>query len=225
MLSHEQLIEFHSEARQIKEHHWHVHKEPDPPPMLVVRWRDMDPQAVDFMKVSAVIEGVHEWAEQNNKSHWLARLQMNTPFVLSSCLVALEEGVPIPGVQTMPPEGTPMESIWFAVEGYSIEGDDLDLAELENYQRGNLERDFKTNPASKVIERLTTYMVETSSTGLAEWARVTSAFHKEDGGKIVWHDPLIHTSEETQLGMGPDKGGIDRLLEIMTPHVTREKLA
>ena len=80
-----------------------------------------------------------------------------------------------------------------------------------------------TNPESKVLERLTTYQVETSSTGLAEWARITSSFHKDDGGRIVWHEPHVDTSETADEALR--EGSYDKLLDIMTPYVTREKLA
>lgn len=225
MLSHEQLIEFHSGARQIKEHHWHVHKEPDPPPMLVVRWRDMKPQSIDVAVIGATIEKVREFAKVKRPDSWIVDTQITAPFVIYTCLAALEEGVPLPGIDEMPTQGAPIESIWLAVEGYSIEGDHADEVMSETYMRGDMERDFKTNPASNVIERLTTYLVETSSTGLAEWARVTSAFHKDDGGRIVWHEPLVNTSEDHVIGPGPDSDGFDRLLNIMIPYVTREKLA
>jgi hypothetical protein len=145
--------------------------------------------------------------------------------VLWSCLGAISDGVQLPGIEHTPPRGTPIEGIWLACEGYSLEGHDddeqgLSEAELEKYRRGDLQHDYETNPESKVLERLTTYQVETSSTGLAEWGRVTSSFHKDDGGLIVWHKPLVQTSDEEV-----PEGGFDRLLEIMCPHVTREKLA
>ena len=225
MHSYEELMEFHTEARVIKEHFWHVHNEPDPAPMLVVRWRDMQPQSIDFGKVGAVTEKVHEFAREQNQGHWLTKVEMSTPFVLFTCLAAIGDGVPLPGIEQMPEPGTPLESIWLAVEGYSIEGEDWDEIEKVHAKRGDMERDFKTNPASKVVERLTTYIVETSALGTAEWARITSAFHKDDGGKIIWHDPIVNTSEDTVLGPGEDEGGMDRLLDIMCPHVTREKLA
>ena len=218
MYSHDQLIEFHVEAQQIKEHQWYEHGEPDMYPMLVVRWRDMMPQSVDAARVGGIIEQLRDWALREKADTWLTRIEMNAPLIVYSCLAALKDNVPLPGLDHMPPDDTPMESVWLAVEGYSFEGSEAEADEVQR-QRGDLERDYKTNPASKVLERLTTYQVETSSTGLAEWGRVTSAFHKDDGGRIVWHEPYVDSSDE------PPEGGFDRLLEIMIPHVTREKLA
>lgn len=225
MYPYELLIEFHEEARTIKEHQWYEHHEPDPPPMLVVRWRDMAPQSVDFAAVGAMVDKVRNWAIKEHRESWVTDVEMGVPLVLFACLGALEDGVQLMGIDHMPEKGTPIESIWLATEGYSIERtpDEYD-ADLETYERGDLQHDFKTNPASKVLERLTTYIVETSALGTAEWARITSAFHKDDGGRIVWHDPMINTSEDHTI-TGPDADGFDRLLNIMIPHVTREKLA
>lgn len=216
MYSQEQLIEFHNEIRSVKEHMWYDHKDPDLYPILVVRWRDMDMQAVNVPAMGTLIETAREAAKARGVHNWLIDTDMSAPLVLWSCLGALSDGVAIPGVERVPPKGTPLEAIWLACEGYGLEATD---EEMEAHERGDLKADYENNPDSKVFERLTTYQVETSSTGLAEWARVTSAFHKDDGGRIVWHEPLISTSEEEQ-----PEGGFDRLLEIMCPHVTRENL-
>ena len=224
MYSREKLIEFHVEARQIKEHHWYEHHEPDMLPMLVVRWRDMQPQSIDVGTVGGMIERLKDWAESTHRETWLTETEMSAPLVIFACLGAANDGVHLPGVAQMPEKGTPIESIWLAVEGYALEADIDEYAAISR-KRGDLERDYKTNPASRVTERLTTYQVETSSTGCAEWARLTSSFHKDDGGKIVWGEPLVNTSEDTVIGPGPDTDGDDRLLHIMIPYVTREKLA
>lgn len=218
MYSEEQLIEFHNEARTIKEHMWYEHKEPDLYPILVIRWRDMPAQGIDVKKIGSLIETSRDLAIAAGVDTWLTRIPMSAPLVLWSCLAAIHDGVHLPGIEDNPEKGHPIESIWLACEGYSAE--DLTDEEAANIQRGDLQHDYETNPASKVLERLTTYQVETSSTGLAEWGRVTSAFHKDDGGRIVWHEPLIHTSEDTDM----PADGYDKLLEIMCPHVTRENL-
>jgi hypothetical protein len=113
-----------------------------------------------------------------------------------------------------------MEPIWLACEGYGLEGQDEELP--ENIKHGDLKRDYQTNPESKVLERLTTYQVETSSTGLAEWGRITSSFHKDDGGLIVWHEPHVDMSETADVELL--EGSYDKLLDLMMPHVTRENL-
>ena len=225
MLSQEHLIEFHNEARTIKEHYWYEHHEPDLYPLLVVRWRDMQPQAIDVQGVGNIIERLRGWAIRQNKSGWLTQAEMSTPLVVFCCLAALSDGVPLPDIGQMPVKGTPIEGIQLACEGYGLETDDERW--LAEHAHGDLKRDYETNPDSKVLERLTTYLVETSSTGLAEWARVTSSFHKDDGGRIVWHEPHVSTSEDTHLSSHPaaEGDGYDKLLDIMIPHVTREKLA
>lgn len=217
MYSHEQLIEFHEQIRTVKEHLWYDHQEPDMPPILTVRWRDMEPQSVNVLLVGGMIEVLHEQMRARGIKSRINDVPMGAPLVLWSCLGAMADGVQLPGVDETPPKGTPMESIWMACEGYGLESNDE--AEMANVQRDDLKKDFETNPESTVLETLTTYQVETSSTGLAEWGRVTSLFHKDDGGRIVWHEPMVHTSEDEV----PDQG-FDNLLDIMTPHVTREKL-
>lgn len=229
MYSHEQLIEFHNEARQIKEHQWYEHGEPDPPPLLVVRWRDMQPQAIDVAQLGTIIETFRKVAIKRGMRTWLTVAPVGAPLVLWAALGAAADGVQLPGCHHVPKKGTPIESIWLACEGYGIEADDegdTGGLNIDEIQRGDLKRDFETNPASKVVERLTTYQVETSALGTAEWGRVTAAFHKDDGGRIIWHDPpRVDTSEGSeQEALDPD-GSFDRLLEIMIPHVTREKLA
>jgi hypothetical protein len=218
MYSHEQLIEFHDEARRIKEHWWYKHKEPDLYPILVVRWRDMQPQSVDVQKVGSLIEKFRDLAMGLHLDSWITKMEFSAPLVLWSCLSAAADGVQMPGIEHTPPKGTPMEGIWLACEGYSLES--VDDEEAAQIVRGDWKRDYQTNPESKVLEQLMTYQVETSSTGLPEWGRVTSAFHKGDGGVIVWHEPRVDTSDDEM-----PEGGFDHLLEIMTPHVTREKLA
>jgi hypothetical protein len=217
--SHEQLIEFHVEARAIKEHWWYEHQEPDMYPILTVRWRDMKPQSVDVAGIGNIVQRVRTWAIRDHKDSWVAQAEMGTPLVVFCCLAALDDGVQVPDIEEMPPKGTPIEGLWLATEGYGLEIDDEATAYATKH--GDLKHDYETNPESKVLERLTTYQVETSSTGLAEWGRVTSSFHKDDGGKIVWHEPHVDTSEAWTEG----EDGYDKLLAIMIPHVTREKLA
>lgn len=220
MYPHEQLIEFHNEIRAVKEHMWYDHKDPDLYPILVVRWRDMDAQAIDVPAVGTLVETSREYAIRKGVDNWMTQIEMSAPLVLWTCLNAIKDGVHLPGLEEVPPVGTPIESIWLACEGYGLEADD---ETIEAHKRGDLKADFENNPASQVLERLTTYQVETSSTGLAEWARVTSAFHKDDGGRIIWHEPLINTSEDADVKLL--EGSYDRLLDIMIPHVTRENLA
>jgi hypothetical protein len=143
--------------------------------------------------------------------------------LLGMTLSALADGVALPSsphsgkpdaVQV--PKGTPMEHIMFNVEGWASEASE---EEAEQHVRGDLEQDYKTNPQSTVRETMTTYIVQTDPLGQAEWQRATSMFHKDDGGVIVWHDVRIDDSED---GL---HGGIDTLLDVMMPFVTRENLA
>lgn len=224
MYSHEQLVEFHEEIRTVKEHMWYDHQLPDLYPILAIRWRDMPPQSVDVPRIGSVIEASRDMMIARGMDTWLTRTEMSAPLVLWSCLAAIADGVHLPGIDDNPPKGTPIEGIWLACEGYGLEADDADPSvNIDEIVRGDLQRDYETNPESKVYERLTTYQVETGSTGLGEWGRVTSGFHKDDGGRIVWHEPIVNTSDDTDLPS--DRDGYDRLLDIMLPYVTREKLA
>lgn len=218
MYSTEQLIEFHDEVRVIKEHVWYEHKEPDLYPILIIRWRDMEPQSVDVARIGAMIETTRDLAIEKGIDSWVTKVEMSAPLVLWSCLAAARDGVHLPGIEDNPPKGHPIEAVWLAAEGYSLEGDQ---SMMDSHQRGDLKRDYETNPASKVLERLTTYQVETGPLGTAEWGRVTSSFHKDDGGRIVWHEHLVNTSENFKM----PEDGEDKLLDIMIPHVTRERLA
>ena len=226
MYSREMLIEFHNEIRTAKEHMWYDHKEPDLYPILVIRWRDMEPQTVNVPLMGSLVETVKEHAEQMGVDNWVTRIPMSAPLVLWSALGAASDGVSIPGIEHTPPASTPIESIWLACEGYGLEGDDGGDGNTNDppLQHGDLKADYENNPDSKVLERLTTYQVETGPLGTAEWGRVTSAFHKDDGGRIVWHDHIV-CSSEAGIGEPLLEGSFDHLLDIMIPHVTREKLA
>lgn len=226
MYSREQLIEFHDEIRTAKEHMWYKHKEPDLYPILSIRWRDMEPQSINVPLMGTLVEGVRDFAVKQGVHNWITDTPMNAALVLWACVGAADDGILLPGIEQMPPKGTPMEGIWLACEGYGYETEDLE--EAAGVKHGNLKEDYENNPDSKVYERLTTYQVETGPLGTAEWGRVTSAFHKDDGGRIVWHEHIIHSSDDTAMDndwLHDDGGGFDRLLAIMCPHVTREKLA
>jgi hypothetical protein len=235
MLRDEDLLQMHMEARTIKEHWWYQHQEPDMYPLMAVRWRDMQAQSVQIARVGAMMEEIQEFGRKSGMPTWLDDHEMTTPLVVFTTLAALRDYVHLPGINTMPARGTPIEMIMLAVEGYafvSSDDDPISVEEAERVSQIGLDVDYKRNPASKVTERLTTYWVATSALGTAEWGRVTSAFVKDDFGHVVWDEPIINTSENFDLRHATTEGlqldhdsGTDKLLDIMIPHVTRESLA
>ena len=212
MYPREFILEHHDAMRAHKEHMWYEHHENDPPPHLAVRWRDMQIQSVNF---GALLFGLFAVA-QNKPAKQQARLT-RTDAVLWGVLKMLSTGERYPPeVEPPPKRDTPIESVWFTIEGYqriATEG------ETRQTFRGDLEREYRTNPDSGVYEVMQTYMVETGPLGTAEWARTTSGVHKGDGGRLVWDEPEIVTSDDTESPILQDG-----ILEIMTKFVTRENL-
>lgn len=208
----EYIIEQHNMMRAHKEHMWYEHQEPDPPPHLAVRWRDMNMQAINF---GALTRGLAVVAQ--GKSAKQRERMLRADAVLWGVLKMVSEGERYPPEITPPPtKDTPIESVWFAIEGYQRS---VTEGELRQHQRGDLEQDFKTNPNSNVHEILQTYIVETGPLGTAEWSRCTSGVHKDDGGRLVWDEPEIVTSDDTESPILQDT-----TLAIMTSFVTRENL-
>lgn len=223
-MNHDMIREAHMQMREIKEHWWHHHQEPDPPPALFIKWRDSEVANINCAAMGGMISRVHEKFPMIMEKVW--GIPRETPItgalLLYLTLSALADGVPLPGGPTADsmvkvPKGTPMEHIVFNVEGWARSMDD---EEAEQHQRGDLEKDFRENPLSDVRETMTTYIVQTSALGTAEWWRATSMFYKDDGGVVVWEDPHIDDSETYN-----EDEGVDTLLHVMKPFVTRESLA
>lgn len=222
MFSREQLIHIHQEIQVFKEHLWYAHDEPDMFPVMTVRWRGQTAnQAVDLGKIGQVIEKV---AKRLPDDHFLNSNTVGDPkWLFKMALVALEDGVRLPGIENYPEPGEPLEAVWCSVEGYSAAAETME----EIHERaGHLDDEFRNNPASGVRERLTTYIIQTGSTGLAEFARITTGFGKEDGGRIVWDEPRIWSSEPELVD--EDERLLkwtDAIIESISPYVTREALS
>jgi hypothetical protein len=236
-MNHEMIREAHTQMRALKEHWWHEHDEPDPPPCLFVKWRDHEVVGIDCSTMASMIVRTHEKFPKLMERAWgIPETGPTGAIMLWMTLGALADGVPLPGgghsgeqrlVQVE--KGTPMEHILFNVEGWGREVETPDATNLaEAYEQataqgaipehGDMEKDFKENPNSDVKETMTTYIVQTDALGNAEWYRACSMFHKDDGGVIVWHDVRIDDSEEPIEVFDP-------LIEVMKRFVQRESLA
>lgn len=230
MYPREFLIEQHRVIMDHKEHCWYQHKSNDMPPQMTVRWRDMKPQAIDLM---GVINGLLERPRIASMSERRKRNALAPFRVIAGILEMLkQEKHQLPNLD-YPPNGTPLEAVWVALEAFQrvkhydsgtpFETIKADVQAAAKVQLGDLQDEFATNPASDIREAVITYIVETSSTGLAEWAVVTTTLIKGDAGRIVWDEPMVVTSEDEnpfpQLG-----GGRLRVIQSITPYVTRENL-
>lgn len=228
-MNHEMIQDAHAQMRTLKEHWWHDHDEPDPPPALFVKWRDFEVVGINCSAMAHMIQRTHEKFPVLMEKAWgIPRDTGPTGAILLwMTLGALSDGVPLPGCDHPPPKGTPMEHILFNVEGWAREiitpgaknlEQALEQAADELPERGDMEKDFKENPESDVRETMTTYIVQTDPLGNAEWYRAVSMFHKDDGGVIVWHDAYYDDSENPTQGF-------DSLIEVMKKFVQRENLA
>jgi hypothetical protein len=219
----EALRGLHDQMRVLKEHWWHAHDEPDPPPYLAVRWKGHHPQALDTGTVAGMIIAAHN-RFPNVPLHGITIPADDNPSgaaLLVLTLSAIKDGVPLPGgghgggdLVRSPGDGAPIDGIIFNIEGWAkVDPEDGTLI-----QHGDLEREFRTDPASTVSEEMTSYVVEANSIGEAEWWRITSMFHKDDGGVIVWGDPYIDSHEQPK-----DSESYDGLIDLMCEFVRREQ--
>ena len=222
----EHLLDLHMEARNMKEHWWHKHQEPDPPPMLCVRWQgeDVMTRYVDVPATTLIVSTIHRLMPEVP----LVGIELPTgeqpagSAVLYITLSALRDGIGLPGIPD-PPKDTPIEEVWLNDEGYTYrdgrkETEMVTIHDALALHHGDLEADFRTNPMSDVIEEMTTYIVRTDPLGLAEWGRAVSTFFKDDGGVIVWNEPDVISSDDPP-------SGYDIYLEVMKHFVIREALS
>jgi hypothetical protein len=215
------LLDLHHEARKIKEHWWYHHNEPDPPAMLGVRWRDSEPLYVDVASAAQMVTAIHHFAPDMPIVGVTIPPDEDPrePLIVYVILNALSDGVGVPGIPQPPHNSVPIEEITFNVEGYARKVAIPEGATEVVIPDVNPEVDYRTNPASEVRETMTTYWVLTGPLGTAEWGRISVEFHKGDGGRIEWDEPMVATSDD-----GADHVTYDSLLQIMVPVVTRENL-
>jgi hypothetical protein len=69
------------------------------------------------------------------------------------------------------------------VEGYQV------AVDTPGYERGDMERDFRTNPDSKVVEMVGLYTAYGDGEGGAEVSMVDMGFAYTDGGVVRWDEP------------------------------------
>lgn len=221
MFTREQLIHIHQEIQTFKEHMFYAHDVRDMFPVMVVRWRGQTAnQAVDLGKIGATIE---KMADRVPDDHWLNSVEVGNPRSLFlMALMAMKDGVRLPGIDDPPAPGEPLEAVWCSVEGYTADAETIE----EVHQRaGGLAKEFSDNPDSGIRERVTTYIIQTSSTGLAEWARITTNFVIGDGGRIVWDEATIHSSEPDLIDESEQLlEWHDSIIDRISPYVTREAL-
>ena len=114
----------------------------------------------------------------------------NLPILLNKIIGGLQE------------KNETMRWDWLAyvVEGYANGGDNETVGEVETldaFERGSLERDFKTNPSSQVKEGV----IVTVFTWEGDSACRTMLYHYGDDGMPVWDEPM--DGDEPPEGLVP----------------------
>lgn len=100
----------------------------------------------------------------------------------------------------------PLLNLSMCLEGYqqAEAGDDINA--LYANLPGDLEKDFRMNPASKVTEMLATYVCENDAVGQFQMWSVSQPYHYSDGGVLVLGDVLYTDAEDprvTTTGVAP----------------------
>jgi len=232
-MNEEHIRGLHQQMRELKEHWWHHHDEPDPPPYLAVVFRDIGPINIDCAAFGTMTIAAHKRFPNAPLRGITIPADEDPPgaILLWVTMSAVHDRVELPGEHKLPPPDVPIEQIIFNVEGWARAIDTPGATTMEEAieavggrealpPHGDLEADFRNNPASDVRETMTTYYVVTGPLGTPEWQRATSMFHKDDGGIIVWQEPLVNDSENA-----PEAADEDTLIQVMVPFVTREALA
>jgi len=83
--------------------------------------------------------------------------------------------------------------VMLSCEGYSRTTEDAERVPLE---RGDMAKDFATNPASTVTEVMSTYVVDVDGLG-----SVIEPYRYTDGGVLVWGEPTVWTGKEESGGV------------------------
>lgn len=95
------------------------------------------------------------------------------------------------------------KSVTIVADGYMLlaEGGDGKATEVLD----ELQRDFETNPASKVSEAISIFMADDDLVGGVELTLVQLPYFKTDGGLLHFRPPTIHTDEAGNVeGRFPD---------------------
>lgn len=107
----------------------------------------------------------------------------------------------------LPAVGDRITELWFSFDGFGKVTTEEGMAQMG---RGDMEKDFRANPASEVRQVLTTFVYLDSEDG-AESASVRTFYSITDGGKMLFEDPEI--SRERPEGT---------LHDVLVPYVGRE---
>lgn len=95
------------------------------------------------------------------------------------------------------------KSVTIVADGYMLlaEGDEGNAIETED---NGLQRDFETNPASKVSEAISILMADDDLVGGVELTLVQLPYFKTDGGLLHFRPPTVHTDDGHVQGRFPD---------------------
>jgi hypothetical protein len=218
MYPNEYLQEIHQVMLNHKEHLVVAHGEYNMAPVLALRWRDHIMEQVDIETCIVKLHGALAGLPDE-----MLREVLSTGRVVHGVMemIATKQWGIFPsvaeGMKEVP--DVPLEGIWLTLEQFHDPVGVDDPAELP--KRGDLQVDFETNPESKVLEAITTYVIETGSDGLGEWARLTTCHRKVEGGGVEWLDTEIRRGDTDPI-VEPE---CDWMIELLTGYVTRESLA
>lgn len=222
MYPNEYLIEIHQTVLDHKRHLVVDHGEYDMLPLMALRWRDHVMCQVDLaLCLAKLYEALEPLPAE------LIRTILEPSRIMGAILETIVSnqwpkfpallGGRVGKMVAVPTE--PLEGIWLSLEQFH------DIRPYEAVKampdRGDLQRDFETNPDSPVLEAIATYVIETGATGLGEWARMTTTHRKVEGGGIEWLETEIRRSDVDPF-VDPE---CDSLINVIVPYVTRESLA
>lgn len=88
----------------------------------------------------------------------------------------------------------PILVIQFVCEGFLTE------EQIEEYEHGDMEKDFRNNPDSPVRECLSTYHFEHDGFGGVDMWSVTDAYQYTDGGELRWGARFVVPSDHKTKG-------------------------
>jgi hypothetical protein len=180
----EQVHELHRQGKRHKEHLMDDHGERNMQPHCELLF--LDHGALDIL--------LEEFGEMVPEA-----IQQNVPLLTSSCLLLMhqiwsgelsEQFADLgKGWTDLPDRDDTLVAVCFSGDGYVMMA-----ADGTPEKRGDIKRDFETNPDSKVTEALTTTVVRRNSVGW-EWGTVISPYVVTDGGHLAWlADRDIETS-------------------------------
>ena len=217
-ISKENLIVLHDRAQAMKEHIWTEHKTRDLPPHMELKFRD-----------SGWVDGNIEVLAESNAT-LMEYFRRNAPEELAALITDMDYGSTVDLVRlalqfimggvTGIPEGDVLEAVTLHAEGAMAEChvSDPDYKKLgEDLQRGDLLKDLATNPASTVVEVLSTYYFEDDLVGGCEFSILHHKWHLGEGGQLAWDgEPVI---------MGPDDAEMSgAMLDAVAPFIIAKEV-